>query len=112
MVTANTVSSMLEDLSDAVSVPVLEITKAVFAAAREEGLSRLGLLSTSQTAKSGIYQDNAAEYGCSVILPPAGIAQDIDEAIFQRLIRGICNEQDVEPSWTRCLDSRTKELMR
>lgn len=95
VVTANTVSAMLEDLADAVSVPVLDITQAVFAAAREQGLSRSGLLSTSQTAKSGIYQDGAAAHGCSVIVPPAGIAEAIDEAIFQRLIRGICREQDV-----------------
>ncbi|MGA7207033.1 MAG: aspartate/glutamate racemase family protein, partial [Specibacter sp.] len=85
VVTANTVSAMLDDMPDAVSVPVLDITKAVFAAAREQGLSRLGLLSTSQTAKSGLYQDRAAEFGCSVITPPPGIAEAIDEAIFQRL---------------------------
>lgn len=95
VVTANTVSAMLDDMADAVSVPVLDITQAVFTAAREQGLSRLGLLSTSSTASSGIYQDGAAAYGCSVIIPPAGIAEAVDEAIFQRLIRGICIEQDV-----------------
>jgi aspartate racemase len=95
VVTANTVSAMLEDLADAVSVPVLDITKAVFTEARAQGVSRLGLLSTSHTARSGIYQDAAAEFGCSIITPETGIAEAIDEAIFHRLIRGIRIEQDV-----------------
>lgn len=95
VVTANTINGMLDELDDAVTVPVLDITRAVFAEAREQGLSRLGLLSTRQTVESGLYQATAAEFGCSVITPSAEIADAVNDAIFHRLIRGVCTDGDV-----------------
>lgn len=96
VVTANTISGMLEGLDDAVSVPVLDITRAVFSEAQELGLTRLGLLGTRQTVESGLYQESAAEFGCSIITPSAEIADAVNEAIFHRLIRGVCTDQDVQ----------------
>ncbi|WP_258142439.1 aspartate/glutamate racemase family protein [Arthrobacter sp. MYb227] len=96
VVTANTVGAMLEEMSEAVGVPVLDITKAVLGEAVNQGISRLGLLSTSQTAESGIYQARALEFDCIVSTPPTQIAQAIDEVIFQRLVKGILREQDAQ----------------
>lgn len=96
VVTANTVNSMLRDLQDAVSVPVLDIARPVFVEARDRNLSRLGLLSTKQTAASGMYQDRAEEFGASIITPPPVVAEAVNEAIFHRLVRGICTDEDAK----------------
>jgi aspartate racemase len=95
VVTANTLHTALDDIQDAIKVPVLDITRAVLVHAREQGFASLGLLSTRQTLASGIYERTAEDLSISIVRPSAQIAQDIETAILRRLIRGLINERDV-----------------
>lgn len=96
VVTSNTGGALLAQAGEDPPLPILDITRAVLSNAEEQGLTKLGLLSTSETARSGIYQARAADYGCTVINPPQEVAAKIDEMIFKRLIRGVLLDADLE----------------
>lgn len=96
-VTSNTGGTFLANAeAPMTSLPVVDITRAVLGAAQNREVSRLGLLSTRATARSGIYRNRAAEYGCTIIEPSSSISSTVEDVIFQRLIRGILLDEDVK----------------
>jgi aspartate racemase len=73
----NTASAFATRLAAEISVPLLRWDVAVAAglAQRRPGIARLGLLATSGTLASGVYDDALARVGVEVVAP-AGAAQE------------------------------------
>jgi aspartate racemase len=83
----NTMHKVLPGLES--PIPVLSVFDAVAGAARERGLSRLGLMGTRFTMSDGFYASALAERRIEVVLPDTGEQDDIHRVIFAELIRGV-----------------------
>ena len=94
VVTANTIGSMLGMLGEPIIRPVLDITAPVFVQTAHLGLTKLGLLSTATTAESGMHQRIGRAYGCQAFTGPWQLNQQVNDAIFTRLVRGVLWDED------------------
>lgn len=79
----NTAHYFTQQVLDAVQVPFVSIISTTVDAARERvpGLEAAGLLATSGTASSGVYQDAFDAYGVATLVP-----DDADQAIVSQII--------------------------
>lgn len=79
----NTAHYFTQQVLDAISVPFVSIVATTVDAARERvpDLRAVGLLATSGTASSGVYQDAFGAYGVTTLLP-----DDADQAVVSSII--------------------------
>lgn len=79
----NTAHSFTDEIARAVSVPVVSIIEETVAAARRRvaPLVSVGLLATSGTVASGVYQRALASHGVTAVLP-----DDADQAAVMTII--------------------------
>ncbi len=88
LIGSNTGSTLADAVAMRSGLPVLGITESVMATVREKGWRRIGLVSTRQTARSGMYQIAAAASGIEFFPPPSALAAAVDRLIFQELAQG------------------------
>lgn len=88
LIGSNTGSTLADAVAMRSGLPVLGITEPVIAAVREKGWRRIGLVSTQQTARSGMYQAVGAASGIEFFPPSPALADAVDTLIFQELAQG------------------------
>lgn len=86
---ANTLHILADDLEGATGLPVIHIADAVGAAARDAGLSRLGLLGTDVTMAEPFYRERlAARWEVEVMVPEEPQFTQLSDLIYDDLVKG------------------------
>lgn len=71
-----------EGLKPARVIPVIEETGKYL---KERGITHTGLLATSGTVESGLFQEILGKYGCEVILPSPGGQENVMHVIYNNV---------------------------
>lgn len=77
----NTAHNYHAAIQKAVAIPVLDMIALTCAALREKNIRCAGLLATSGTVKTGIYQKVAGQYGIKLLTP-----DDTEQAVIMSVI--------------------------
>lgn len=86
VVTSGTTSTLTSLARQKVSVPFLDLAEACWTQAKPA--TPIGLVCTRYATVGGIFQRAAARHGATLLLPPAGTAERVDQAIFSELVLG------------------------
>lgn len=78
----NTAYVFLRQLAVKQGFVLIDMIEETIIALRENGISKAGLLSTSGTAASGIFQETGNRYGIEIVSPPEAGINDIMEAVY------------------------------
>ena len=82
IVACNTVSLLLPYLENEVSIPIINIVEEVKNKILEKDYKKVGLLSTSNTIKSGVYKSLLEKFGIETINPTQESQSKINEIIL------------------------------
>ncbi len=104
----NTMHLVADEITAAVRVPFVHLVDVVASAARDLGLSEVGLLGTGFTMDQPFYREHLERHGLTVHLPSAedralvhgviydelvhGVVRDESRAAYSRVIRGMVEE--------------------
>ena len=88
----NTMHIVADQVQAAVSIPLLHLVDTTAAAARRDGLTRVGLLGTAFTMEQDFYRDRLARHGLHVLVPDAGDRAEVHRIIYDELCRGVASE--------------------
>ena len=93
IVTCNTVSSLLTYIENEVSIPIINLIEEVKNKILDKSYKKVGLLSTSNTIKSGIYNLFLEKFGIETIYPNQKSQSKLDEIILN-IMSGIKQKKD------------------
>lgn len=85
----NTAHNYHAALQDSVHIPILNMIALTAKALRDQGISCAGLLATSGTVQTGIYQRTCAEYGVSLLVPNDTEQQAVMDIIYRGVKAGL-----------------------
>lgn len=100
----NTMHLLVPQVEAAVSVPVLHIADATADAAREIGVTKVGLLGTIFTMEKDFYAGRLARHGLEVITPESDDRALVDRVIFDELCKGVLND-DSRKEYVRIINA-------
>jgi aspartate racemase len=90
LIATNTMHKLYDQVSEAVSIPVLHIADTAATSILETGLTRVGLLGTRYTMEQDFYSGRLEEkFGLSVLIPDENEREMVDRIIFEELVLGI-----------------------
>ena len=89
----NTMHTVADAITDAVTIPLLHLGDATAAAVRRAGVDRVGLLGTAFTMEQDFYRDRLTGHGLEVLVPPADDRQQIHRIIYDELCLGLVREE-------------------
>lgn len=89
----NTMHKVADAMTEAISIPLLDITGVTAAAVVRAGVSRVGLLATGFTMEQSFYRDRLVRYGLDVLVPDADDRATVHRVIYDELCRGIIREE-------------------
>ena len=87
LICANTMHKVIDQVSAAVSVPILHVADVVAEAVRAAGLETVGLLGTAYTMEQAFYRDRLASHGLTVLVPDGeahGFAFGKGKSLYQQ----------------------------
>jgi len=88
----NTMHLVAAQIQDAIDIPLLNIIDVTADAARQAGLSSLGLLATRFTMEQPFYRDRMRARGLEVLVPDVAGREVVHRIIYEELCRGIVTE--------------------
>ena len=103
----NTMHLVAPQIEAAVSIPVLHIADATADAAREMGITKVGLLGTGFTMEKDFYKGRLAEHGFEVIIPETEDCAMVDRVIFDELCKGVFSDAS-RTEYLRVIDDLAK----
>ncbi len=83
IIACNTAHYFLPEILPQISIPVLSIIDVTTNSALEKGVKSVGLLATTGTVSTGLYQKKLEASGIQCITPPADKQHLIDDMIYQ-----------------------------
>jgi aspartate racemase len=93
LIGTNTMHRVAQQVSDAVSIPLLHIADATAEVLNQDKVKRIGLLGTAFTMELDFYKNRISEnYDIEVIVPDMHDRQSVHDIIYQELCLG-----EVEP---------------
>ncbi len=94
VICANTMHHLADDVTAAVSIPLIHIADAAAAAVKTKGLRTVGLLGTRYTMELDFYRGRLESmHGLSVIVPEEPGRTTVHEVIYKELGLGIVREE-------------------
>jgi aspartate racemase len=85
----NTMHRLADELTAAVSIPLIHIADPTAAALKEAGHRRVGLLGTAFTMNGAFYKERLSEcHGLEVLVPSEGHCAEVHRIIYEELVRG------------------------
>jgi aspartate racemase len=94
LICSNTMHRMADDVTAAISIPLLHIADATAARISAAGVRRVGLLGTAFTMEQDFYKGRLTRrFGLDVIVPESDDRRTVHDVIYQELVRG-----DVRPA--------------
>src|SRR5690348_14087259 len=85
----NTMHKVADAVEAAIDIPLVHLADTTAAAAREQGLSRVGLLGTAFTMEQDFYRDRLASHGLDVVVPEAEDRALVHRVIYDELCLGV-----------------------
>ncbi|SHK38312.1 aspartate racemase [Selenomonas ruminantium] len=82
IIACNTAHYFLPEILPQISIPVLSIIDVAVASVREKGYKNVGLLATSGTISTGLYQNSLAANSIQCIAPAAEHQHLVDDMIY------------------------------
>ena len=90
----NTMHLRADDITSAVSIPLIHIGDSTGKAIRQAGLDRVGLLGTAFTMEKPFYRDRLRDkFGLEVLIPDDEERQMIHQVIYDELVGGKVREE-------------------
>lgn len=89
LICTNTMHKVADQVSAAVSIPLLHLADTTAAAVRTAGLTRVGLLGTAFTMEQDFYRGRLADHGLEVLVPAAADRDTVHRVIYDELCQGI-----------------------
>jgi aspartate racemase len=87
----NTGHRVIDQVREAVSIPVIDIVDVAVGALQRDGRHRPLVLGTAYTMAPGFYRQHLQAAGIEAVVPKD--PQPVDEVIFGELCRGICSAE-------------------
>ncbi|MFD1797603.1 aspartate/glutamate racemase family protein [Paracoccus aurantiacus] len=92
LIAANTMHLVADQVSGAVSLPVIHIADATADAIAAAGLKRPGLIATAYTMERHFYRDRLDAAGLQPVIPNDADRAEIHRIIFEELVRDEVND--------------------
>ncbi|MFF8314505.1 aspartate/glutamate racemase family protein [Streptomyces lydicus] len=89
----NTMHKVADEVSAAVSVPLLHLADTTAEAVRARGLRRVGLLGTAFTMEQDFYRGRLERHGLDVLVPDAAARSTVHRVIYEELCLGVVREE-------------------
>lgn len=94
MLGANTAHIVAERISEATSLPLIDIRTATAGCIRKQNIKKIGLLGTEFTMELDFYKDKLSEYGIESIIPQNKSDRDfIEDTLLHELGKGIIKRE-------------------
>lgn len=93
VIPCNSVHVFIDQIRQAVTIPVLSIIEETNSFLKEHNISKVGLLATSATVKSNLYGELLEKNSIQVVLPSVTEQTELDSSIT-RLVNNQSSEQD------------------
>lgn len=94
LIATNTMHKVADEVSGAVSIPLIHIADATAARIVAAGFARPGLIATAYTMEQSFYRDRLREgFGLDAITPDADDRALVHAIIFDELCRGVITPQ-------------------
>lgn len=84
----NTAHNFHKDVSEAVSIPVLNMIDITCKAISSKGIRKVGLMATTGTIRTGIYQRYCDKYGIEMLAPDETFSRDLMDLIYNGVKAG------------------------
>ncbi|MBE1274262.1 aspartate/glutamate racemase family protein [Enterovibrio baiacu] len=91
MIGTNTMHKVANEVSDAISIPLIHIADATAERLLKDKICHVGLLGTRFTMSEPFYKERIESFGITVSVPPAWQQDVVHEVIYQELCQGEVN---------------------
>ncbi|MGW7245499.1 aspartate/glutamate racemase family protein [Streptomyces decoyicus] len=88
----NTMHKVADEVSAAVTVPLVHLADTTADAVRSSGLRRIGLLGTAFTMEQDFYRGRLESHGLDVLVPDTAGRRTVHHVIYEELCQGIVHE--------------------
>jgi aspartate racemase len=88
LICTNTMHKVADEVSAAISIPLLHIADATAATVKESGARTVGLLGTKFTMEQDFYKGRLERHGLEVVVPSAADRDIVHQIIYEELCRG------------------------
>ena len=88
LICTNTMHLVADEISAAISIPLLHIADATATAVRQAGVGSVGLLGTKFTMEKDFYRGRLAEHGLDVVVPSPADRDIVHCVIYEELCLG------------------------
>lgn len=78
-----------DQVAAAVDIPFLHLADVVATAAKDKGLSKIGLLGTQFTMSREFFTDRIASHGLEVVVPAAEHHPTVNRIVYDELVHGV-----------------------
>jgi aspartate racemase len=103
LICTNTMHKVADQVTDAVSVPLLHLADTTAAAVRAAGRKTVGLLGTAFTMEQDFYRGRLAEHGLEVLIPEPADRDMVHRVIYDELCQGIIRPES-RAAYRRVID--------
>jgi len=93
LIAANTPHRALGHVLETTSLPILSIIEVTADAIRSAGIGTVALLGTRFTMQEDFYREGLRQRGLEVIVPDEKEIHDINEIIYEELVKNIAREE-------------------
>ncbi|QHJ71705.1 aspartate/glutamate racemase family protein [Planococcus halotolerans] len=94
IIPCNTAHTFYEELQQGAPVPVIHMIRETMNRAAEQGAKKVGILATTGTVTSKVYQHAADEYGLEPVLPSQEIQEKVMSVIYDNIKAGKNADRD------------------
>lgn len=88
IIPCNTAHTFYDELAEGSDVPIIHMINETAKRAADEGARKVGILATSGTVKSAVYQQACDRYGLEYVLPDNLIQSKVMEVIYGQVKAG------------------------
>jgi aspartate racemase len=89
----NTLHLVAAQITDAITVPFIDLIDVAAAALDDAGYRHIGLLATDYTMTSDLYPSRFAKYGIEVIVPDEADRALVHRIIYDELLQGVVSDE-------------------
>ena len=94
IIPCNTAHTFYEELQQGTTVPVIHMIRETMKRAAAEGAVKVGVLATTGTVTSEVYQQAAKEFGLEPVLPSKEIQEKVMSIIYENVKAGKAADRD------------------
>jgi aspartate racemase len=89
VIATNTMHKVVDEIQEAVTIPVLNLLDVVAKSLLTKGISTTGLLGTRYTMEDGFYAAGLAKHGIEAVVPNSKDRDLVHGVIYDELIKGV-----------------------